>query len=351
MPSDPQLPEFGGTSIDDIADIRSEDVSKLKALGFSDAEQVVGALAVPGVNDEMKRTVGLGDAAWDDLVQKLQAAVLAPMAAAPPDDLPLGALAPTPETEEEMRNLAMPAIAAEDLPPSVNHVELMSPNRQQGSRGTCVSFALTAVHEYFQRQSGKPATDFSEQFLYHETKMIDGRPDLCGTWQLKAAQVLKDLGQCSEQVWPYNGDPPCNGNGVRPANARDEAARHTLETVILEPRSVSAIKSALAKGCVVGFSIPVYNSWFQSQETRRTGRITMRIGKEPVNGGHAMVLIGYQDHAVSPGGGFFILRNSWFGQWGTQCPFGDGNGTIPYAYISNENWEAVTTPVPSGAQA
>ena len=62
-----------------------------------------------------------------------------------------------------------------------------------------------------------------------------------------------------------------------------------------------------------------------------------------------MCLIGYQDHADAPGGGFFILRNSWFGMWGMDCPYGSGNGTIPYAYISNENWEAITTAPPPTA--
>jgi C1A family cysteine protease len=67
---------------------------------------------------------------------------------------------------------------------------------------------------------------------------------------------------------------------------------------------------------------------------------------EPVDGGHAMCLIGYQDDAGAPDGGYFILRNSWGQGWGAQCPFGAGNGTIPYQYIANDCWEAVTTAVP-----
>ena len=72
----------------------------------------------------------------------------------------------------------------------------------------------------------------------------------------------------------------------------------------------------------------------------------MRLGTEPVAGGHAMCLIGYQDDATAPGGGFFILRNSWGPSWGSTCPYGAGNGTIPYAYLANDGWEAVTTPAP-----
>jgi C1A family cysteine protease len=55
-----------------------------------------------------------------------------------------------------------------------------------------------------------------------------------------------------------------------------------------------------------------------------------------------MCLIGYEDQANVPGGGFFILRNSWFGHWGQQSPYGSGNGVIPYDYIKQHNWEALT---------
>jgi hypothetical protein len=59
------------------------------------------------------------------------------------------------------------------------------------------------------------------------------------------------------------------------------------------------------------------------------------------------MLVGYQDSAASPGGGYFIVRNSWGTTgWGYQCPYGAGYGTIPYQYITNEAWEAYTALVP-----
>jgi len=55
-----------------------------------------------------------------------------------------------------------------------------------------------------------------------------------------------------------------------------------------------------------------------------------------------MCIIGYTDLPDRPdlGGGRFILRNSWGTQWGQQCAFGAGNGTIPYLYISRLAMEA-----------
>lgn len=345
MASSHELPDFGGSPLDKVPGLSPATIESVKRLGFSDAEQVMAALAVPTIMEKMQVATGVPEAHFQDFVGALRARFPG-MAAADTGPMPLGALPPSAEIDQFIAARAAPQMAADGLPPYVNHAEKMSPGKQQGSRGTCVSFAMTAVHEFHERMSGRSVDDYSEQFLYHETKKIDERPDICGTWSVKAAQVLGSLGQCREQVWPYNGNPPCNNNGVEPEIARSDAAGHKLPTVILTPRSVDGIKGALFNGSVVAFSIPVYNSWYQSGETARTGRITMRVGDEPMNGGHAMCLIGYQDQTNAPGGGFFILRNSWFGTWGTDCPYGSGNGTIPYAYIANECWESVTTVPP-----
>ena len=345
MVSAHELPDFGGSPLDKVSGLAPATIASVKKLGFLDAEQVMAALAVPGIMEKMKAASGVPEAHFQDFVAALQARFPA-MAPSETDALPLGALPPSAEIDRIIADQAAPQMAAEGLPPYVNHAEKMPPGKQQGSRGTCVSFAMTAVHEYYERLSARSVDDYSEQFLYHETKKIDGQPDICGTWNVKAAQILGNLGQCREQVWPYNGNPPCNNNGVEPETVKADAAGHKLPTVVLTPRGIDGIKSALFNGSVVAFSIPVYNSWYQSSETARTGRITMRVGDEPMNGGHAMCLIGYQDQAEAPGGGYFILRNSWFGMWGADCPYGSGNGTIPYAYISNESWEAVTTAPP-----
>jgi hypothetical protein len=54
-------------------------------------------------------------------------------------------------------------------------------------------------------------------------------------------------------------------------------------------------------------------------------------------GGHAVAIIGYVDDVAQPGGGLFIVENSWGASWGYRGYF-----YMPYAVLAN------TTVVPAG---
>ncbi|MGW0042677.1 C1 family peptidase [Rhodococcus sp. NPDC003348] len=324
----------------------------LAELGLTDAEQVVAAAAVPDVSEEFRNVLGLDDQTFQEWLHSAVEAL-------PPDraelvgrpaepDLALGALLPTDEMIAAAEaTVPEEAVEAEPvaLPPAVNLIPYLPAIRSQASRGTCVSFTLTALNEYVLHRRGL-VRDLSEQHLYYEIKLIDGSADTCGTWQNRAVTALQTSGQCREQVWPYNPNPPCNNHGSRPAAARSDGLGHRLATVAVPSRNVAEYKTQLARQRPVTLSFPVYNSWYQSAETRRSGRITMRIGNEPVAGGHAVCLVGYQETASSPGGGYFIVRNSWGTTWASQSPYGRGYGTIPYQYITNDAYEAYTAVVP-----
>lgn len=331
-------------SMADIEGLPPDAATRLGNLGLLDAAQFVDAAADPatagrlaeylGITPERLREIALSAAANLPVEFEERREALEP--------LPLGAFPPTTEDEEGslLPRLEAPPMAAA-LPASVNRTAVLGQPRSQGARGTCVAFAVTAIHEFFRKTNGSPV-DLSEQFLYDETKKLDGFPQSCGTWQTKAAIVLKTLGQCREATWRYSGILPCNNNGTQPAGARAEAATRKLNLRALPRNSVHAIKSALAGGAVVGFSVPVFDSWYQNPTSRRAGRITLPLPNEVSSGGHAMCIVGYEDQANVPGGGFFILRNSWFGAWGQQSPYGSGHGVIPYDYIAQFNREALT---------
>ena len=344
---------FGGHRLADI--VRPDGIAMagaeapaFESLGIEDAEQLVAIGAVPGGQQRLLEALGVGVAQLAQLIDTARSALpedrLRLVSVPAPRDFGFGVLPPTPE----MRANAEPAVFVPPpaaLPPSINLIPHLPPIRNQQSRGTCVSFTLTALHEYVLRRRGV-AVDLSEQHLYYETKLIDGSPNGCGTWQLKAMNALSTRGECTEPIWPYNPNPPCNNHGALPVNARPSGLNYRLATVVVPTNDVSAFKTHLAAQRPVTLSIPVYNSWYESAETRRSGRITMRVGSEVSDGGHAVLLVGYQDHANSPGGGYFIVRNSWGTGWGYQSPYGHGYGTIPYKYITDDAWEALTAMLP-----
>jgi hypothetical protein len=322
----------------------------LASLGIEDAEQLLAIAAIPEVRGELQLVLSLNDDDFQLLLESLQQSLPADrvtLTSAPaPTEFGLGVLVPTMEMIAAAEASAMEVMAgAVALPVSVNLIPYMSPIRNQASRGTCVSFALTALNEYILRRRGL-VRDLSEQHLYYEVKLIDGAPNDCGTWQVRAVNALRGRGECREVIWPYNPNPPCNNHGMLPAQARPDGLNYRLATLAVSPRNVLAYKTQMSLQRPVTLSIPVYNSWYQSAETRRSGRITMRVGNEAAVGGHAVCLVGYQDTASSPGGGYFIVRNSWHTSWAYQSPYGAGYGTIPYQYITNDGWEAYTAPVP-----
>lgn len=331
-------------------------VSTLSSLGIEDAEQVVAVAAIPGARTELQRVLGLKDKPFQDFLDKVQGMVpeaRAAMLKSPsPKDLGLGVPLPTPEMMAAAEASAQSAQAAEvgqdavELPGAVNLITFFQPIRNQGPRGTCVSFALSALNEYIKRRRGM-VRNLSEQHLYYETKLIDGITAACGTYQAKAVTVLSSRGQCREIVWPYRSALPCNNHGPLPPLARPDGLRNLQATLAVPVRNVLAYKAHMAKQRPVTLSIPVYASWYNSASTRLTGRITMRIGSEAAIGGHAVCLVGYVDTPTSPGGGYFIVRNSWgTAAFGSANPFGAGYGTIPYQYIANDAFEAFTAVVP-----
>ena len=330
----------------------SASTAALASLGIEDAEQLIAVHAIPDVREELQSALELDATELEALVRQIQRGLppdrVAAMTATSQPEFGLGVLPPTESMVAAAETSARePAAAAAvvALPVSVNLIPWMSPIRSQGPRGTCVSFALTALNEYVVRRRGL-VRDLSEQHLYYEIKLIDGAPAACGTWQVKAVTALLNRGECREVAWPYNPNLPCNNHGARPPGARPDGLHYRLQTLAVPARNAVAYKNHMSRQRAVTLSIPVYNSWYLSAATRATGRITMRVGNEPVIGGHAVCLVGYQDSASSPGGGYFIVRNSWGTTWASASPYGRGYGTIPYAYIVNDALEAFTAVVP-----
>jgi len=242
---------------------------------------------------------------------------------------------------------AKPAgIFNEKLPPTIRLFDKMPPVRNQGSRGTCVAFATIALREYLHRSD----PNLSEQFLYYACKELDGLPG-SGTYIHTAMAALNEYGVCEENIWTYNPVQTNNeGQGPPPNSALENAKNYFLSSSrAVEPNLVKQYKQMLTgkeeiSGMPIVIGALVFDSWYMSPETHRTGKITMPLPKEKPTSGHAMCVVGYVDDSDVPGGGYFILRNSWGGNWAADSPEAAGHALMPYAYVENYVFESFTGP-------
>ncbi|MBX0327928.1 C1 family peptidase [Oscillochloris sp. ZM17-4] len=211
--------------------------------------------------------------------------------------------------------------------------------QNQGQRNTCVAFTLASM---LQILSGDP-TDLSEQFLYYLCKERDGIPGDVGTNPALAIQLLRDVGICTERTWPYHAEPNTSqpGGPTPPAPAYDEAKRRRISGFTqLQPKGstgVNQIQAQLAEGKPVMIGMPIYSHWTGATQATILGRLRFPLPSEQAKGGHAMCVVGYRTDATAPGGGYFIVRNSWGPDWGKDNSDGPGYCHMPFLLVSRQN--------------
>jgi hypothetical protein len=222
------------------------------------------------------------------------------------------------------------------LPSEVNLTEALAPPRQQGKRDTCLAFSLVALYQ----QASMDNTDLSEQFLYWACKERDGMPHVRGTRPDVALDVLREMGICTEAIWPYQPQPIADneGQGPPPDRALQKALHRRITSYnVLPPGDIRQMQSMLARGNALLIGLPIYEHWTTTWQARTLGRVRRALPGEAERSGHAMALMGYRDDATAPGGGYFIVRNSWGTAWGTQNLDGPGYCHIPYQVMHEQN--------------
>ncbi|MDR3540411.1 MAG: C1 family peptidase [Desulfosporosinus sp.] len=216
--------------------------------------------------------------------------------------------------------------AVAKLPPSVDLRDPFMPSIwNQGSLGSCTSFAACAAFEYACRK--QHTTDFtpSQLFLYYNERMMDGDVyEDAGSTLSTGVRALREYGVCPLENWPYD----ISKFTVKPSQpAYDVATKHEVLGVSQVHATVLSIKGALAKGYPVILGLDIYSS-FESDNVTKTGMIPEpHKHSEELLGGHAICLVGYDDEKKT-----FILRNSWGDDWGVK-----GYGFLPYAYIEKDH--------------
>jgi len=243
---------------------------------------------------------------------------------------------------------------SQDLPDHAFLVDRFGPIRSQGGIGSCHSFATANAWI----GSTDRCDELSPAFIFWGTKQLDGI-DQDGSLLKFNAQALDRFGVCREKTHPYIPDRSYLRRRP-PAVAFKEAKqfrRSMVKVVVASAKDIERIKIKLAKEkCSVAVGTAIFGSSMNSLRFHEYGILVMRLGpSDPVIGGHAWTACGYADnpwlvrHGIEemPGGGAFLIRNSW-GIWAERNPLarqvgaGSGYALMPYAYLANYGWEALT---------
>jgi hypothetical protein len=172
--------------------------------------------------------------------------------------------------------------------------------------------------------------------LYWACKSKDGIAGDVGTNPALAMQIMQETGICTEAAWPYDetvrNDNP--GHGPPPDKAVEEAKLRRITGAKQIPgKDFRQIKASLAAGKGVLIGMPIWEFWTSAWQARGLGRLRRNLPGERKGGGHAMAVMGYRDDPTVPGGGYFVVRNSWGDSWAKENPDGAGYCHLPYKLI------------------
>lgn len=211
-----------------------------------------------------------------------------------------------------------------------------SPIEDQGHLSSCVGNSIASSLELLKIRDGKQHEDLSRLFIYYNSRLMHGDSDKdIGTYIRLAMGTLSSLGTCLETKWPYDQKSvnvrPTWG-AYREAYANKIGSFYSIQST--GTQRIDDIKTALKAQHPVVFGMLVDDAFMRN----RGGVILMPQPGDQSRGGHAMLMVGYDDTQR-----VIIVRNSWGTWWGNA-----GYGFVPYEYLdaaeANDLW--VPTAVP-----
>jgi C1A family cysteine protease len=244
-----------------------------------------------------------------------------------------------------MLNKAKVSKPLKALPTTVDLRAWCPPIEDQGALGSCTANAGVGLVEYFERRAFGRHIDASRLFLYKVTRNFLHWTGDTGAFLRTTMGALVLFGVPPEEYWPYaiptfdkEPTPFCYAFGQN----YQAIKYYRLDPTGTGPDTLLArIKSNLAAGLPPMFGFTVYSSISQASTT---GKIPLPTSGEKLEGGHAVVAVGYDDklkikntnHGAAETTGAFLIRNSWGTGWGNT-----GYGWIPYEYVRKglaEDW-------------
>ena len=218
------------------------------------------------------------------------------------------------------------------LPEFVDLSHWCSPIRNQESLNSCTACAAIALIEYFQNRNRDQYTNASVLFLYKVARKLMHRQGDVGASIRETMKAMVLFGIPPEEYWPYEPskiDEEPTGFCYSYAQNYQTIQYFRLDTPgLLASDLLAQIKMTLVAGIPSMFGLTIYSSIYEEFNYKR-GYIPVPNNKDYVEGGHAVVAVGYDDHKIIQDSvGALLIRNSWDIKWGER-----GYGWLPYDYI------------------
>jgi C1A family cysteine protease len=193
----------------------------------------------------------------------------------------------------------------------------------QGDLGSCVANAVGA--ELRCQMLPKKQYLLSRLKLYFDARKREGNLGSdTGCMIRTALRVCQESGYAKEKFWPYIIAKFTKNPAIKAGLDAEKNKINSYQRI--ECNDLYSIKCAIFEGHNIVAGISVFES-FDSLTTAQTGVICMPKSTEKELGGHAVLIVGYNDNTQE-----FIVLNSWSERWGQNGFF-----TIPYQYIQSFN--------------
>ena len=223
-----------------------------------------------------------------------------------------------------------------------------SPIEDQGQLGSCTAHAGVGLYEYFERRAFGKHTDASRLFLYKTTRNLLKWKGDDGAQLRTTMAALALFGLAPERYFPYDeekfNEEPTPFMYSYAQNFQALLYYRLDADGVRGQLLLDKIKDHLRNGLPMMFGFTCFTSLDQADN----GKIPFPDTKEDVDGGHAVMAVGFDDglkitHPSNPNivtTGALKIRNSWGEAWGES-----GYGWLPYEYVIKniaDDWWTIT---------
>ena len=216
------------------------------------------------------------------------------------------------------------SLSTPTLPGSVDLRDKMPAIYDQGQLGSCTANAIAGAIHYDELLQKLGNDTPSRLFIYFNERLREGHVGAdTGASLRDGIKTIAKQGYCKETEWPYDIE---KFTQKPPQACYDTAKTHVAVEYKRVNQNETELKTVLSQGFPVVFGVSVYSS-FEGEDVKTTGMVPMPEKNESLLGGHAILLVGYDDEK-----NLYTFRNSWGTGWGKE-----GYGFLPYEYVTNSN--------------